>query len=137
MALSLVGLLGSGTLSDPAEENMKLITAYLKAVENLDYDAMGEILDDNYPGIGPSRTDSIYKDQAISNWKNNVEHLYEKISYSKSKHFAVKTNEGEWVSNWAGRTIFYKSDKKEISILANNYNKAFSACMEGKGYTVK
>ncbi len=119
LSLSLVGLLGSCTLSDPAEENVKLITDYIKAVENLDYDAMDEILDDNYLGIGPSRTDSIYKDQAISNWKNNVEHLYEKISYSKSKNFAVKTNEGEWVSNWADLTIVYKDNKKEISILAN------------------
>ena len=105
--------------NDPSKENVILIQNYIEAVENLDYDAMDNILDDSYIGIGPSRTDSINKENAISNWKNNVENLYEKISYSKSKNLAVKTDEGEWVSNWADLKITYKSDQKQISILAN------------------
>ena len=118
-ALLLIGFIWSCTPDDSSKENIALIENYIKAVENLDYDAMDEILDDSYIGIGPSRTDSVYKDQAIINWKNNVEILYEKISYSKSKNIAVKTDEGEWVSNWADLTITYKSDQKQISILAN------------------
>lgn len=115
----MIGLIWSCVPNDPSEENIALIQNYIKAVENLNYDAMEEILDENYLGIGPSRTDSIDKEHAISNWKNNVEHLYEKISYSKSKNLAVKTNDGEWVSNWADLTIVYKEDKKEIRIMAN------------------
>lgn len=115
----LIGLTWSCTPNDPSKENTILIENYIKAVENLDYDAMDNILDDSYLGIGPSRTDSINKENAISNWKYNVENLYEKISYSKSKSLAVKTGDGEWVSNWADLTISYKGTKKQVSILAN------------------
>ena len=105
--------------NDPSKDNVLLIQNYIEAVESLDYDAMDNILDESYLGIGPSRADSINKENAIINWKNNVENLYEKISYSKSKNLAVKTDEGEWVSNWADLTITYKSDQKQVSILAN------------------
>jgi len=105
--------------NDPSKENVALIENYIQAVENLDYDAMDLILDDKYLGVGPSRGDSVSKAQAITNWKSNVENLYEKISYSKSQNIAVKTPEGEWVSNWADLTIVYKGSNKTISILVN------------------
>jgi len=119
-AILLVLFFASCSTSDSSKENVKLINNYIDAVENLDFDAMDDILDDNYVGIGPSRNDSVNKDQAIMNWKNNVENLYEKISYSKSQNIAVKTDQGEWVSNWADLTIVYKDNKKEISILSNS-----------------
>ena len=119
LVVFVVGLLSSCTPNDPSKENVLLIQNYIQAVENLDYDAMSNILDDSYVGIGPSRGDSIHKEQAIMNWKSNVENLYEKISYSKSQNIAVKTPEGEWVSNWADLTIVYKGSNKTISILAN------------------
>lgn len=119
LAALMIGFFLSCAPNDPSKENVALIENYIEAVENLDYDAMDKILDETYIGIGPSRNDSINKEQAIINWKNNVAHLYEKISYSRSQNIAVKTNEGEWVSNWADLTIVYKDDQKEISILAN------------------
>ena len=97
-ALLLIGFIWSCTPDDSSKENIALIENYIKAVENLDYDAM---------------------DQAISNWKYNVENLYEKISYSKSKNIAAKTSQGEWVSTWADLAIVFKNDKKEIKILTN------------------
>jgi hypothetical protein len=112
-------LITSCAPNDPSKENVKLIQNYIQAVENLDYDAMDLILDDSYVGVGPSRGDSVSKTQAITNWKSNVENLYEKISYSKSQNIAVKTPEGEWVSNWADLTIVYKGSHETISILAN------------------
>ena len=113
-------LLVSCSSSDKkSEENVKLVTNYVNAVENLDYSAMDGILDDDYVGIGPSREDSINKENAIKNWKNNVENLYEKISYSKNRNIAVNTPEGEWVSNWADLTITYKGSGKQVSILSN------------------
>lgn len=115
----VVGLIWSCAPNDHSKKNIALIDNYIKAVENLDYDAMDNLLADSYLGIGPSRNDSITKDQAISNWKTNVENLYEKISYTKSKNIAVKTPEGEWVSTWADLTIVYKDNQKEVSILAN------------------
>ena len=119
IVMLMVVLTWSCAPNDPSKENIALITNYIKAVESLDYDAMDDLLAESYIGIGPSRNDSITKDQAISNWKNNVENLYEKISYSKSKNIAVKTAEGEWVSTWADLSIVYKTDQKEINILAN------------------
>ena len=41
-----------------------------------------QFLDDKYMGLGPSYGDTIYKDQAIANWKYYVENLYEKIQYT-------------------------------------------------------
>ncbi len=114
-----IGLFMSCNTNDPSKENVALIQNYIKAVENLDYDAMDAILDDSYVGVGPSRGDSVNKVQAIENWKQNVEHLYKQIKYSKSRNIAVKTPEGEWVSNWADLTIVYKNNDKQISILAN------------------
>lgn len=119
LVLFVIGLMSSCNPNDPSKENVALIENYIQAVENLDYDAMSTILDDSYVGIGPSRGDSISKEQAIVNWKRNVENLYEKISYSKSQNIAVKTPEGEWVSNWADLTVVYKENNKTISILAN------------------
>lgn len=115
----MVSLNWSCATNDSSKENIELIQNYIKAVENLDYDAMDNILDDSYLGVGPSRSDSINKEQAISNWKINVENLYEKISYTKSQNITLKTDQGEWVSSWADLNIVYKDDKKEISILAN------------------
>ncbi|UCE94794.1 MAG: ester cyclase [Flavobacteriaceae bacterium] len=102
-----------------SEENVKLVTNYVQAVENLDYNAMDDILDESYIGIGPSKGDSINKENAIKNWKQNVENLYEKISYSKNRNIAVSTPEGEWVSNWADLTITYKGSGEQVSILSN------------------
>lgn len=116
----LAVLITSCAPNDPSKENIVLIQNYIRAVENLDYDAMDTILDDSYIGIGPSRSDSVSKEQAILNWKSNVENLYENISYSKSQNIAVKTPEGEWVSNWSDLTIVYKGTNKTISILANS-----------------
>ena len=115
----MVGLNWSCATNDSSKENIELIQNYIKAVENLDYDAMDNILDDSYLGVGPSRNDSINKEHAISNLKINVENLYEKISYTKSQNITLKTDQGEWVSSWADLNIVYKDDKKEISILAN------------------
>lgn len=114
-----IGLMASCETQAPSKVNVKIIDNYIAAVENLDYDAMDDILDDNYVGVGPSRNDSINKEDAINNWKNNVENLYESIHYSKSQNIAVQTPEGHWVSNWADLTIVYKESKKEISILTN------------------
>jgi len=120
LAILLVLLLSSCVSNDQSKENIELIGSYIEAVENLDFEAMDNILDDDYIGIGPSRNDSLNKDQAIKNWKHNVENLYEKISYSKSQNIAVKTDQGDWVSNWADLTIVYKENNKEISILSNS-----------------
>lgn len=104
-------------------ENIELVKSYIQAVENLDFDAMGKFLADNYLGMGPSYGDSINKTQAVENWKSNVENLYEKIHYIRSKFAAVTIpdgdNKGEWVANWAELTIVYKNGRGSVTIWAN------------------
>ena len=107
-------------------ENIDLVKSYVKSVEEMDFNAMDEFLADNYLGVGPSYGDSIRKDDAVANWKENITNLYEKIEYTRSK-FAVVTipegdNKGEWVANWAELHIVYKNDRGSVTIWANtNY----------------
>jgi|APIni6443716594_1056825.scaffolds.fasta_scaffold49070_1 predicted ester cyclase len=107
-------------------ENIELVKNYIKSVEELDFDSMGKFLDENYLGMGPSYGDSINKNQAVENWKSNVENLYEKIQYTRSRFAAVTIpdgeSKGEWVANWAELNIIYKNGKGSVTIWANtNY----------------
>lgn len=110
-----------------SEENVALVEKYVDAVENLDYAFMETVLDDNYMGYGPSHTDSIGKELAIANWKNNIENLYESVTYNKSRNLANFVpdgpNAGEWVSNWAELIIVYKEDQQKVTIWANTIYK--------------
>jgi hypothetical protein len=106
-------------------ENVEVVKNYVAAVEKLDFESMDKFLDDKYMGLGPSYGDTIYKDQAIENWKYYVEHLYEKIEYTRSQFAPVTIAEGdakgEWVANWAELHIVFK-EGGEANIWANtNY----------------
>lgn len=104
--------------------NLALISKYVKAVEDMDYEAMDEYLADDYVGYGPSFGDTIYKKQAIENWKNNVETLYESIHYNREKMAPVSVadgdNKGEWVGFWGELNIVYKNDVGQVTIWANS-----------------
>ena len=107
-------------------ENIDLVKNYIKSVEELDFDSMGKFLDENYLGMGPSYGDSINKNQAVENWKSNVEDLYESIHYNRSRFASVTIPDGEskgdWVANWAELSIVYKNGKGSATIWANtNY----------------
>ncbi len=105
------------------KKNLELIDNYVKAVENMDYEAMGNYLDENYMGVGPSVGDSINKVQAIENWKDYVDNLYANIKYNRSRSISTTVTEGEnqgnWVSNWAEVTINYKDGRGPVTIMAN------------------
>jgi len=107
-------------------ENIDLVKSYVKAVEDLDFDAMDKFLADNYLGMGPSYGDSIGKTDAIENWKSHINNLYESIHYNRSRFAAVTIpdgdNKGEWVGSWAELTIVYKDNRGTVTIWANtNY----------------
>ncbi len=110
--------------SGHSKENLALVESYIKAVENLDHDAMENLLDDNYLGLGPSYGDTIGKAQAVINWKENVDNLYEKIEYTRSRNASVVIssgeNQGDWVANWAELHITYKDDRGKVIIWANS-----------------
>ena len=123
ISLSALLMVSCGMQGNNQQKNLELIDNYVKAVENMDYEAMGNYLDDNYMGVGPSVGDSINKVQAIENWKTNVDNLYESIKYNRSRKITAMIpdgeNKGDWVSNWAELTISYKDGKGPITIMAN------------------
>ncbi|MCU0369092.1 MAG: ester cyclase [Cyclobacteriaceae bacterium] len=107
-------------------ENVDVVKSYVTAVENLDFESMDKLLDDKYMGLGPSYGDTIYKDQAIENWKYYVENLYEKIEYTRKQFAPVTIAEGdakgEWVANWSEMHIVFKDGAGEVTLWANtNY----------------
>jgi len=123
LTLLLPLMMGCSSIGDNSEKNIALVEKYIAGVENLEYDIMESILADDYQGLGPSIGDSIGKAQALENWKLNVETLYEKIEYQRSRSTAVTVttgdNQGEWVSNWAELYIEYKNDGGAVTIWAN------------------
>jgi hypothetical protein len=115
--------------SNPSEEqksaaNVELVKNYVKAVEELNFDAMGNYLDDKYVGMGPSFGDTIRKAEAVESWKDLVTNLYEKIHYNRSRFAALTIpdgdNKGDWVTNWAELKITYKNGLGEVVIWANS-----------------
>lgn len=117
-------VIGCTSVNNHSEENIALIENYIKAVENLDHDAMSSLLADDYLGLGPSYGDSIRKPQAVENWKSNVDNLYEKLEYTKSRNAAITIvtgeNQGDWIANWAELNITYKDDRGKVIIWANS-----------------
>ena len=123
LLLVLPFFVGCSSKSHNSEKNVALIETYVQSVEDMDYEVMESLLAENYIGLGPSYNDSIGKTQAIENWRSNVENLYDKIKYKRSRNVAVSIpsgdNRGEWVSNWAELNIVYKDDKGAVTIWAN------------------
>ena len=126
LAMTTLFLGGCSSATDKVNaEHIELVNKYIKSVEDMDFEGMGNYLDEKYMGLGPSYGDTIYKADAVANWKENVTNLYKKISYTKSKTAAVYIeggiNEGNWVGNWAELAIEYQSGGK-VNIWANtNY----------------
>lgn len=114
---------GCSNYQQNTEQNVLLIEKYVNAVETENYEVMSNLLDDNYIGLGPSFNDSIGKVEALSNWKTNIEELYDKIEYQRSRNVAITItsgeNQGHWVSSWAQLKITYKGDVGSVTIWAN------------------
>jgi len=114
----------TSTVDTKHSENIKLIENYIHAVETMDFDAMNEFLADDYLGLGPSFGDSIYKEEALENWKWNVTNTYEKIQYTRSKFAAITIHDGDgkgdWVATWAELKIVYKDSLGSVTIWANS-----------------
>ena len=104
--------------------DISIVKEYVKAVENLDFVTMENLLADNYQGLGPSAGDTIGKVAAVESWKRNVENLYQKIQYTRSQFAGITItegpNQGNWVANWAELQIEYKDGRGPVTIWANS-----------------
>lgn len=123
--LALIPLIASCGGSPNHEAHIEVVKDYVAAVENLDHNAMENLLAESYVGYGPSFGDTIYRQAALDGWKSNVENLYEGIKYSRSQ-FAGLTiadgpNKGDWVANWAELKIDYQNGDKATIWVNTNY----------------
>jgi len=104
-------------------DNLLIAKKYMMAVETKNAALMDSLLADNYIGYGPSVGDSINKEGAILNFRDNAENLYESFEYTRHKELAVTVTEGEargdWVLNWAYLTIKYKVGNVPVNLWVN------------------
>lgn len=123
----MISLIACTSNESGNKKNILLVENYVNAVQNLEYHLMEDYLSDDYMGYGPSINDSIGKSDAIVSWKKNVDELYEKIEYKKSKFMPVSfeegPNKGDWVSNWAELEITYKGENEKVIIWSNTMYK--------------
>jgi hypothetical protein len=105
------------------QDNVALVEKYISAVQAKDVTTMGDLLSDDYMGYGPGFTDSINKTDAVANFKNVAENLYDKITYARSINLAATLKDGphpgNYVSNWAHLTITYKDGRGPVNLYAN------------------
>jgi ketosteroid isomerase-like protein len=105
------------------KENIAVIEKYIQAVQAKDTQVMGDLLADNYVGYGPSFSDSTNKEQAMANWKDLAENLYEKIEYTRTVNIAAKVidgpHPGNFVSDWASLKISYKDGRGPVFLNMN------------------
>ncbi len=121
--LALPFFVGCASQQNQNKGDVAVVEKYVKAVENLDYPAMKNLLAVNYVGYGPSYGDSINRKQALEHMKYNVKKLYKSIRYNKSQNVAVTIpsgpNKGNWVSNWGELHIVYQNGKA-VTLWANS-----------------
>jgi len=103
--------------------NLEIVEQYHEALKNFDYETMKTFLADYYVMFGPSLGDSMNREDALLNWKYNIEHIYEKLEYKGSQNFVVTSYASgeakEWVSSWGRLFIKYKDHGNEAEILSN------------------
>ena len=115
----------TSSIDNKGKENLAIAKRYLEAVETKNVVTMDSLLADNYMGYGPSVDDSTNKAEALANWKDNADNLYESIKYTRYQNIAVTVGEGEqaeagdWVSNWAYLTIKYKDGRGPVNLWVN------------------
>ena len=123
LCLSIFVAACSGDRQKLETENIAVIEKYIKAVQEKDTQTMSDLLADNYIGYGPSFTDSINKTQAIENWKDVAENLYDKIEYTRTVNIAATVTDGphpgDFVSDWASLKITYKDGRGPVYLNMN------------------
>ena len=124
LALGVIGFACSDTGQTALEkENIAVIEKYIQAVQSKDTKTMADLLADNYIGYGPSFSDSTNKEQAIANWEDVAENLYDKIEYTRTVNIAATITDGphpgNFVSDWASLKITYKDGRGPVFLNMN------------------
>lgn len=109
-------LISCSTQNTVKEEKTTVVEKFITAVEDLDFESLENLLDENYINTGPNFGDSLEKTATLENWKFNIDNLYESIDYNKSRivPMTIQTgeNKGEWISNLAELKIVYQNGQE-------------------------
>lgn len=123
LAVAVLGSCVSNEQQKIDQQNIAVIERYIQAVQLKDRQKMTDLLADDYIGYGPSVSDSTNKEQAIANWKDVSENLYEKIEYTRSVNIAARVSDGRhpgnYVSDWAMLKITYKDGRGPVFLHVN------------------
>lgn len=107
-----------------AEENIRIVEKYQEALKNHDVEGLKALLAEDYVGYGPSIGDSMKRDDAISNWDYNMQHLFKKLEFKRAENIALTNYQGKekglWVSSWGKLHVQLKDRGNEATIWANN-----------------
>ena len=110
----------SGSNHEINTDNIAVVQKYVQAVESKDTDAMASLLSDDYIGYGPSYSDSINKADAIANWKDLAQNLYDSIQYIHTVNLAAKMTDGprpgDYVAEWSSLRIKYKDGRGPVNL---------------------
>ena len=105
------------------EVNLATVEKYQKALKAQDYETIASLLSDSYVGYGPSIGDSTNRDDALTNYKYNMEHLYKKLEFQGSQNIVVTNYKNgvpvEWVSSWGKLYVKYREHGNEAEIWSN------------------
>lgn len=105
------------------EQNILLVEKFEQALKSQDYEGIGSLIAEDYVSYGPSLSDSMGKEDALLNWKYNMENLYKKLEFKSLQHIEVKRTqngiEQEWVSSWGHLFIKYRDHGNEAEIWSN------------------
>ncbi|MCY1718734.1 nuclear transport factor 2 family protein [Prolixibacteraceae bacterium Z1-6] len=119
-------VLFSSCSNTPAEintQNLELVEKFEKALRNFDYETLESLLADNYVGYGPSEGNTMGKEDALLNWKYNMENFYDKLEFNGTEHLEVtRMKDGQqqqWVSSWGKLHVKYKNRSNEAEIWSN------------------
>lgn len=123
VGFAMLSVLSSCTSDQMNQEHLAIIDRYVEAVETKNVNLMESLLHEDYRGYGPSVGDSTDKEQALANWQELSETLYEKIEYEDLQNIAVSIKDGprsgDWVSNWSLLKLTYKDGRGPIELYVN------------------
>ncbi|PIB35925.1 hypothetical protein BFP72_11235 [Reichenbachiella sp. 5M10] len=120
LCISVVTLLTSCSGDAIRESGVDLVNQYVRAIEDRDYAAMDSLASDAFYIVGPSVGDTLFKEELISNWRNNdgvtrLEFTSVKIS---GVTLPSQVEYGDWIGEWALAKITFKDfDGPPVSVL--------------------
>lgn len=82
------------------EDHIQLVKSYTDAIVNKDFDAMEQLLHENYSGYGPYISTKKNKAEEIAEWRQVWGQRVLSAQYNRSQILTVTIEEGEFAGDW-------------------------------------